>query len=82
VSHGGCHIGNGQVGHRYVDVDVPSKPGDSGGPVYHRFDFNGRRYLALVGVVSAEVAYTRASSAAGIHDEHGIAFAPNVPGLD
>lgn len=82
VRHGGCHIGDAQVGSRYVDVDVPSQPGDSGGPVYHKFAYNGRRYLALVGAVSAEVAYTRASSAAGIHAKHGIAFASSVPGLD
>lgn len=79
VRHGGCDIRDGANGNHYVDVDVPAQPGDSGGPVYHRFEYNGREYLALVGAVSASVQYTRASAAYAIHDAHGIEFSSSIP---
>lgn len=81
VVHGGCDLGDGLAGDGYVAVDVPGVEGDSGGPVYHRFAYNGRAYLALVGLVSARVDWIRASSAAAIHREHGVAFGPSYSPL-
>ncbi|MFC7044422.1 trypsin-like peptidase domain-containing protein [Halobacteriaceae archaeon GCM10025711] len=78
LHHGGCDVTDGRSGERYVDVDVPSKHGDSGGPVYHRYERDGDQFLALVGVTSALVGYTRVSTAAAIYDEHGIRFDPDV----
>lgn len=79
VHHGGCDVGDGRSGSRYVDVDVPTVQGDSGSPVYHRFERGGRRYLAVVGLVSARVDAARVSAAYGVHRRHGVSFAPAFP---
>lgn len=56
-----------------VKVDVKTDDGDSGGPCYHKYTYNGCEYLSIIGTTTAYQVY---SPAYKMNNNHGIKFDP------